>query len=58
MASNVIVFQATHDDIRLQLDIYPGAIFVHDFEQYRTIQVVLIGAQTKQTTKLSKKHFF
>jgi hypothetical protein len=58
MAGNAIVFQATHDDTRRPPDIYPGAIFVHDFEQYRTIQIVLIGAQTKQTTKLSKKNFF
>jgi hypothetical protein len=58
MASNATVFQATHDGTRRLLDIRPASMFAHDFEQYRTIQIVLIGAQTKQTTKLSKKNFF
>ena len=58
MANNALVFQAIHDDTRRQLDIYLDAIFVHDFERYRTIQSVLIEGQTKQTTGLSKKNFF
>ena len=58
MVNNVLAFQAIHDDIRRQLDICLDAIFVHDFEQYQTIQSVLIEGQTKQTTGLSKKNFF